>query len=436
MRTFLRRAVVLTSAVMTAVYILLLVDWRGRPDPSPPIVRRAFEVAAPLSAGAARVRLDPPLPVVRAGYGPRKAVAVVERDPLEVRALVLHAGRRRVALVLVDLVLVTEELTRGLEARLADLGLDGVVFVATHTHSSVGGFDPDVLAQVVGTGRYRADMVDVVIDRSEAAVRTAAGRVAPVRIRTGETRLAGWAENRSTPGAPIDDRLTVVALTREDGQAVAVLGVVAAHPTLLSRTAPELSGDYPGEAMRRLAPAGRAAFLLQGAEGDARPPGSGVAAIASDGRFVAERMADTLATATDTAGRLGLADVGIRLPRAEPQGLRSFFTRRPASNVIEWMVPHAAPVTVLTIGDLTFLGVPGEPTALAAERILAALPSAPLSGRRVRVIGLARGYVGYVDTPERARAGQGEARRAWFGPDLLETVTRGLQAGVSAPRGE
>jgi hypothetical protein len=112
--------------------------------------------------------------------------------------------------------------------------------------------------------------------------------------------------------------------------------------------------------------------------------------------------------------------------------IRSFLLRRPAANVVEWLAPSTARVTVMTLGDLMLLGVPGEPTALAAARMVAALPEAAVQGRRTRVLGLTQGYVGYIDTPERVRAGHGEARRAWFAPELLDAVTRGLVAAVSA----
>lgn len=110
------------------------------------------------------------------------------------------------------------------------------------------------------------------------------------------------------------------------------------------------------------------------------------------------------------------------------------FARRPAANTAEWMAPATTRITVLTIGDLTLLGVPGEPTAEAAQRILAALPATAVAGRRVRVVGLVGDYIGYIDTADRVLAGSGEARRAWFGPELLDAVARGVAAGVSALR--
>ncbi|HET6900264.1 MAG TPA: hypothetical protein VFK70_18065, partial [Vicinamibacteria bacterium] len=389
----LRRCVLVVSAALATVYVLLLIDWRGRAEPRPPVVRRAFDVGGPLTAGAARVRIAPPLPVVRAGYGPRKAVAESEHDSLEVRAIVLRASGRSLAIVLADLVLVPEELSAALEARVADLRLDGVVLVATHTHSSVGGFDRRVLAQFVAMGRYRPDVAACLLERGEQALREAARHREPVHVWTAEARLSAWAENRSTPGGSVDDRLSAAALRTEGGGVVATLAVAAAHPTLFSRTAPQLSGDYPGEAMRRLGAGQGPALLLQGAEGDARPPGTGEEAIHTHGAFIARRVMETLASGRQGEDRLAFADVEVSLPRAEPQGIHSFLLRRPAANVVHWMVPATSCVTVVRIGNLVLLGVPGEPTALAASRMVAALPPSAVNGLAVRVVGLVEDYV-------------------------------------------
>jgi hypothetical protein len=143
-------------------------------------------------------------------------------------------------------------------------------------------------------------------------------------------------------------------------------------------------------------------------------------------------VTETLATARRAEDRLGFADVEVRLPPAEPQGIRSFLLRRPAANVVNWMVPATTRVTVIRIGDLVLLGVPGEPTALAGAWMIGALPPLQVKGLKVRVVGLVGDYVGYVDAPGRIRARQGESRRMWFAPELLDAVTSGLTAGVSA----
>ncbi len=50
------------------------------------------------------------------------------------------------------------------------------------------------------------------------------------------------------------------------------------------------------------------------------------------------------------------------------------------------------------------------------------------------MIALAQAYVSYIDTPERVRDGSGESHRAWYGPELLGFVARGLEVAVDADR--
>lgn len=431
MSTARRRGALRLLIGASALYALLLVDWQREPRFAEPVVRGAFSVSGALQAGAARSALEPPLPVVRAGYGPLRATAERERDPLAARALVLRSAGKTLAVVLLDLVLVPAELRRTLEERLADLSLDGVILFATHTHSSVGGFDPRLLAQVAGIGRYRDDVVARLLERMERAVREAHGRLKPARLRTAEARVPGWAFNRSTPGAPVDDALTVAVLDADDGAPIAVVAVVAGHPTLLDRSVAELSADYPGAAMRRLEQTGAVALLLQGAGGDAMVRGSGQEAIAAAGAFVAARVSEASERAAAAGDALAFADVEIGLPAVEVDAIRPFVLRRPASNLVAPGLSRRAHVALLRLGDLTLLTVPGEPTALAAER-LATAATPRNRGRRPRVVALAQGYVGYVDTPERVNQGHGEALRAWFGPDLLESIEQGFERALRA----
>ena len=421
--------------LLPVTYLLLLIDWHGPRRPPEPRLLRAFEASGVLKAGAARVRLAPPLPVMRPAFRYPWVTADREQDPLEVRAIVLRSRGRTVALVLADLMVVTEDLSRALESQLRDLHLDGILFVATHTHSSVSGFDAHLAAQVLGLGRFRPDVVKAIIDRSQEAVRAAERALVRVHARTTETRMPGWAWNRSTPGGAVDDALTVLLLDTEAGERIATLAIVAAHPTLFPSVLPELSADYPGVAMRLLEKSGGVALLLQGAEGDAAAPGSGWLAIQAAGSFVAKRVSEAAKDATFAEDRMGFTEVEVGLPPADVQKIPYFFLRRPVSNIVGNMLPRSARVGLVTIGDLALLTVAGEPTALAARQMIADLPAGALSGRKVRVTALAQGYVSYIETPERVREGLGESRRAWYGPDLLGDVDRGFIVAVRANRG-
>ena len=67
--------------------------------------------------------------------------------------------------------------------------------------------------------------------------------------------------------------------------------------------------------------------------------------------------------------------------------------------------------TRLRVGPLTLVGVPGEPVGELGRRMAPEV-----------VVGLADGYAGYLETPERWARGEGESSRTWFGPGLAQAL--------------
>jgi neutral ceramidase len=130
----MRRGMRRLAVVASALYLALLVDWTSLRHPAPPRLLRSFDVSSRLRAGAMKVRLQPPFPLMRPSGRYPRVMAEREQDPLMVRAMVLRSGGKTLAIVLADLMVISDELDRALEIRLADLHLDGVVLVATHTH--------------------------------------------------------------------------------------------------------------------------------------------------------------------------------------------------------------------------------------------------------------------------------------------------------------
>jgi hypothetical protein len=91
------------------------------------------------------------------------------------------------------------------------------------------------------------------------------------------------------------------------------------------------------------------------------------------------------------------------------------FTRAAGNNLLCHSSPRVAEVTALALGPLEWLGVPGEPTTGAGAEL------ARRTGA-TRVLGLTDGYLGYIETADLVKEGQGESRRQYFGPGLLERL--------------
>src|SRR5262245_56204566 len=93
--------------------------------------------AEELQAGAAKADITPPTGYAMWGYGARHdAPSVGVLDPLYARALVISAGKERIALVGLDLGRApTRASTAAIRARVrAEAGIEHLFLVGSHTH--------------------------------------------------------------------------------------------------------------------------------------------------------------------------------------------------------------------------------------------------------------------------------------------------------------
>src|SRR5260370_13175259 len=91
-----------------------------------------------LLAGAARIKLDPPLGLAMVGYGNRVGRATGVHDELAAQAIVLSDGASKVAIAGVDVLAIGKRIADDIRERVAaksDLPADAIMVCATHTHS-------------------------------------------------------------------------------------------------------------------------------------------------------------------------------------------------------------------------------------------------------------------------------------------------------------
>lgn len=237
-----------------------------------------------IRAGSAQVAITPPLGTHLAGDGAgihRPARKVL--DPLYAKALVVESGARRLAILALDVICITEEYTRQIRAAARSLGFnpEAVMVHAMQNHSapSIGCLmlDPDFPFQIKPgteyvTGSERA-YCDFAVPRAIEALKAAVQNLAPVEAAYGRGMAPNLAFNRRGIGVdgsiqmpwlysakqrplgphlrsmegPYDPEVGVIAFRSQDLKLQATLLNFACHPVNLFATRREvISAEWPG----------------------------------------------------------------------------------------------------------------------------------------------------------------------------------------------
>ncbi len=409
-----------TLLAVGGAYAMASFDWCGRWERAEPRLASAGAASGQLRAGAARVPLEPPYPVVLAGYAPPRSVASRASFPLYARAVVLQVGAESVGLVTVDLLSLPAPLADEIRARVAGLGLGELWVVATHSHTSFGGYDSRLVSELAGTGRFRDGSRAAVVEAAVQAVTAAHRALAPTALSVGEGAAPGLTSPRT--GADADERLTRLELT--GAGPIARLWVYSAHPTLVEGRTEALDPDWPGALAAKADAAGGVTLVVQGSVGNSTvaDPSGGPEAFAARLFGAAQSVPPAPAAAPV---RLGHARVILALPRPDASRLPGLpgLLRAAGDNVMCQSSPRTAEVSLLQLGPVALLAVPVEPTAASGRALEAA-------AHAQRVVALADGYLGYLEPAAVVAGGTGESRRQYFGPTFEAELARA--AGVAA----
>lgn len=380
----------------------------------------------PLAAGVAKCDLGAgvgarPL----AGYGKRAFSANQGiADPIWGRALVVDNGRRRVALVTVDLLLVNRVLAGAVLERLrADEPAwrrEDIYFGATHTHSAPGGF-AGAFAEEVALGRFDPAWTDELAARIADTVRAAAGGMQPAELATGAVEVdAELARNRTVAEGPVNRWLDWLQVRREGGETLATLVVFGAHATCRPTSDGRVSGDYPGVVQRELERVfGGECLFFAGAVGSMGPPDMLCPRVQ-----LAEELGKRLAASTVAAIRAGgpfertvaLERAGLFAPLPPPRiklGKNLVLSPVLAGLLLE----NDAWIGAARLGDMVLIGAPADYSGVLAERLRAAVP-----GIRTVVTSFSGDYVGYLLPADYYELPKYEPRTmCLYGPEAGET---------------
>lgn len=430
----------------------------------------------PLQAGAHHVDITPGLGAQLAGHFESRTADSIER-PLEAKALVLRSGNVTLMLISCDLLMMraADIVDPAKGAITAQTGIPDshVLISATHTHSG-----PATVRRTRGVPVDPTYLARVVSAIAEAAV-GALARLEPARIGYGQSPVHGVCFNRRYrmagggvrtnpgrrgtdvlgPAGPVDTTVTGLIVERPDGTPMAFWANLSLH-YVDAGSPTAISSDYYGAFAQRLGMVfGRSfpAQLTNGCSADinnvdltnAYPEQGRDRAEAVAMTVVGAAIAGTMVARRHCAVELTAQLIEVELERAKVTeddrriaadvvaGNRSDgpFSWAPGVPMRDVLVPHFAvrladleampvrqtvPVTVMTIGELCIVGLPGE---ISVEHGLA-IRNASRHPMTV-VVGLANDHIGYVPTARAHAEGGYEAWRdgvSWTAPGSGERL--------------
>jgi hypothetical protein len=366
-----------------------------------------------LSAGAAWVPFALQFPTTVGGYGPIRASVDKSLTPLGARALIVEVGNQRVTLVVLDVLLVPPQLRDAIAAN-----QKGPVWtIATHTHTGPSGFDPRAASEWAALGTFDEKDQNRLVDAARKAIELADAAVQPAKLEVGEgvNELA-----IARTGTQVDRRLTRARFDGANGPIAQVL-ILAGHPTLEPRRPEGLHGDWPEVLAQRLeANAGPVTLVLQGAGGNASINRD----VAATPEAAAEKLEAAVKAVVTVPQREPLAaawnEVRVALPRPEAKRIAPAPLVELAENALCDDAEDVVLLHGLRLGELSLLFAPLEPSANAGLVL-------EEQARVGRLVSLADGYAGYVETLEVARSGGGESHRQYFSAELISSLAEGAK---------
>jgi neutral ceramidase len=396
------------------------------------LFRRPIGLAAIAAALACVAAVPTSAAALRAGVGkvvitstpdefpytaPRERPYVGIHDDVYSRALVLDDGKRRIALVVVEVTKLPDP--SGLVKQVAqELGVPetNVLIAASHTHNV-----PLVFFHEKEPNDLQKREIQRLTQGTLEAVRQAKAGLQPARIAFG--RGQAWVNVNNgeqsgskpyDPNGPSDKTLDVVKITKADGTALALLVNYAAHAEVMFRSATkdggyEVSGDLPGAVSRLLeAQPGAAPMVLYSpaAEGDQvtlykslLPPGrlpgadegaGGWSLLSVQARRVADSVMGVLSNipAGSAQAHIEAAATQVTCP-----GQQMHRDQNSGQITTEDAPPVSIPLSMIRINDIVLAGVGGDVASAIGQQFKATSP-VPQS----TFISMANGSLGYLLT--------------------------------------
>ncbi|MEP2669501.1 MAG: hypothetical protein ABJH04_10925 [Cyclobacteriaceae bacterium] len=391
----------------------------------------SFPASEAIAVGWSQFSIVPDYPLPMAGYKPRDHFTDVH-DSVFIKVMAIDNGGITAYLISADLLIFPPMLKDMILSNLPSSGKEFIYFSATHTHTSIGSWDPSLLGNIL-MGEYDEDWVETMADNTIAHMAVAKASLLPAKIGYWDVDVREYVGNRIESDAPVDGMLRGLSVMRRDSSK-ALLYALGAHPTLISKNFTSLSADYPGEIAKRLSGEFDFTQFMAGTVGSQRFVGFNTTYDFQLTSMVGDLFASTILNTTSTehtenieikTGKIKLEQGASQLRLLKDVKLRDWVFSAVSR-------PLNAELTILQIGNILMIGTSCDFSGeLAVVQQLEAF--AKKNNLRLIITSFNGDYTGYITEDSHYNTSDDEEVMAlnWVGPYYgqyyAETIKRVIQ---------
>jgi len=358
-----------------------------------------------------------------AGYGDRKGnPASGVHDSIFVRTVAFKINNQILVLISADLLIMPPNIADSVASVLAPKGIrrEELVFSATHTHSSLGGWGPGFIGKQF-SGEENKNLEKWLVRQISGAVMSAISDLKPASVGSGCFNADSFTRNRLIGESGTKNNDFCFISVEQHGHRKAIIGSFSAHATTLGSDNMEISADYPGYWARKIeATTADFALFFAGSVGSQSPVGKGDKFERSE--YIGEALADSVnkyfqqmelndkITFSYVPLKMELPEYHIRLtPKINLSTFLSGKLMQPSGKVY---------VQAMRIGNMVWITTPADFSGEYALQIKNALS---VKGFNSNISSFNGSYVGYVVPGRYFYLNEYESRlMGWFGPEMGE----------------
>jgi hypothetical protein len=378
-----------------------------------------------VKVGWAKFNITPSYSMPMAGYTPKDKYESIH-DSIYGGVIAMTNGSSVNVFVSLDLMLFPPSIKNRVNEALKRQGKDYFVYYsATHTHSSLGGWDASLVGRLA-LGSYHTEWVDQTANDILDNIEKAKTSSLPSATQYWENDASEFVENRlDAANGQVDGKLRGLKFIRADSSR-AVVVTYSAHPTNVELLSRLVSGDYPSALNKQLKKKGfDFGLFMAGMVGSHRlkgVEGTDFERIEKAGLVLADRVVAAANQNLADSVSISSAHIPIAFGSSQLRIAKDWKVR-------DWVFrsllnPLQGELTYLQIGNVVFIGTPADFSGeIFADEKLESIATS--LGRKLIITSFNGNYTGYITADHHYAKGNEEEVMAlnWVGPFFGEYYT-------------